>query len=203
MKQFSILLLALAMSGCTTYSISNQSLLAEEPYTFSEYQGEYQDKAIRVDVDMHCKENGRSGRIIHTRCSNKERLESLVKHFKERGYNVHLAKDEQPGPTIAIKEESSGVVTNFSTGMLNLLTLGLVPAYRYSDYIVSYKDPANDVVVTQKMRISEAKSWFHMFMSNPDNIEGRDWQNDAEQNLIHVVLDEAGVGNTKQVSQSD
>jgi len=74
----------------------------------------------------------------------------------------------------------------------NIITLGIVPKIRYDDVTITYIDPKKDITVTKNLRVSTAKSWFHLFMSNPENMEGS-WFGRAESNLLRSVLDEAKV----------
>lgn len=190
MKTLSVLFFVILASGCTTYSISNQSLLDPAPTLEKVTTEPFKTLPIHVDASKHCYESSRSGRIVYTTCSNKNRLKSIVKHFKERGFSVVPAESESD-VKVAIKEVGAGGLITFSTSILNILSLGLVPAYNYEEYIVSFSDPKNDINISKKVRISKAKSWFHMFMFNPDNTEESGWENRAEQNLIRSVLDEA------------
>ena len=190
MKILSILLLVILASGCTTYSISNQSLLDPAPTPVKVSSEPLKTLPLHVEASRHCYESSRSGRIVRTTCSNKKRINSIISHFKERGFSVVPAKNESD-VSIIIKEEGVGNFVTFSTSFLNIITLGLVPAYDHDDYTVSFLDPSNNLDVTKTFRISKGKSWFHLFMFNPDNTEDRDWQNRAEQNLIRSVLDDA------------
>ena len=188
-KILTLLFLAMLTSACTTYSISNQNLLDPVPAQEKAVKKPLKTLPIHVKADQHCYESSRSGRIVYTTCSNKRRLKSIVKHFEERGFNLVLSKDDSDA-SITIEEVGAGGFVTFSTSLFNMLTLGLVPSYSYEEYIVSYSDPKKDISISKKVRISKAKSWFHMFMFNPENSEGN-WQNRAEQNLIRSVLDEA------------
>lgn len=78
--------------------------------------------------------------------------------------------------------------------LLHFLSIGFIPYYEYTSYSVVYSDPAEQVKVERDVSLSTTQSWFNVFRSNPDNIEGRNWRKDVEHNLIRKVLDEAEVG---------
>lgn len=189
LKKISILAMALIISGCTHYSISNQSLLTkpqavETPKTLQAFP-------LNIEASMSCYET-RIGHTIKKKCSNKGRLKEVVKLFKERGYQATPTEDKS-APTISVKKESiNGFVENL-TGFFNIITLGLAPLYHYDDYIVTYNDPKNNVTVSQEVRVSSRSWWVSLFMSNPEGLEGNEIKSRAEENLIRSVLSEAAI----------
>ncbi|ASP40151.1 hypothetical protein CHH28_16365 [Bacterioplanes sanyensis] len=188
-----VLCFVLIASGCTTYSISDQSLL-EIPTPQGAYKGDiYQPKALEIDADMQCHVSGRSGNIVRSKCSNKERIEFVVNEFKDRGYKVFPSSDTGSAMIKIEETNTPGMIDSFSL-LVNVLSIGFIPFYDYTSYSVTYSDPAEGVEVERDVSFSTTRSWFNVFRSNPDNIEGRNWRKDAEHNLIRKVLSEAGIG---------
>lgn len=193
MKKISVVLLSVLFTGCTTYSISNPSLL--QPIVVNSQNAAPNLVTFPIHVEAspsaHDCSSSRSGRITRTRCTNKSRLERISDNFKDRGYRAVLG-NQSSQPSILITEEDEGFFIRMGSDLANILSLGFIPKFRYDDVTITYTDPKKDILVTKKLRISKAKSWFHLFMSNPDNMEGS-WFARAERNLLSSVLDEADV----------
>lgn len=199
MKALIIIFFVLFSTGCTTYSISNQRLLDPIRYDFpsSAYQVEgevdLQEFRLSIKSSMYCVKKDIDQRIFYGTCSNKYRVESVIKHFEERGFKV-VGTDDESAASITINEIPGSKSIRFTTSMLNLITLGLIPIYTYDDYTVSFSDPKNHIDITKTFRISSTKSWFSLFISNPENTEDKGWKNRALQNQIRSVLNEANLG---------
>lgn len=199
MKILLMIFFAVFATGCTTYSISNKSLLDPIPYHFpsSAYQLEseivLQDLPLFIKSSMYCVKKDVDNRNSYGTCSNKYRVQSVIKQFKDRGIKV-LGTDDESAARITIEEIPSSESIRLTTSLLNLITLGLFPIYDYEDYTVSFSDPNNNIDIIKTFRISSVKSWFSLFMPNPDNTDDRGWKNRALQNQIRLVLDEAKLG---------
>lgn len=192
MKNITILVFALFTSGCTTYSISNQSLLEPSIATKNTSSKVLKDFPLNIEASMSCYDR-RVGNVIKTTCSNKSRINSVIKQFKERGINI-VATDDSSDASISIEKDSLNSFLEGTTGFFNIITLGLTPLYHYDDYTVTFIDPKNNIDITKTVRISSSTSWFSLFLSNPENTENGGWKHRAEQNLIRSVLDEAKLG---------
>ena len=153
----------------------------------------YQPKALDIEADMQCYVSDTSAYMVRSRCTNKERIEFVVSHFRDRGYNVFPSNDAEAA-TIKIEESNSPKILSSFIMLLHFLSIGFIPYYEYTSYSVVYSDPAEQVKVERDVSLSTTQSWFNVFRSNPDNIEGRNWRKDVEYNLIRKVLDEAEVG---------
>jgi len=193
MKKLIVLFLSVLFTGCTTYSISNPSLL--QPMLVDAKVDDTALVTLPINVEAspssHDCYSSRSGRITHTKCTNKGRLVRISDKFKERGYRAVLS-DKSSQPSISITERDEGFFVRMGSDIANIITLGIVPKIRYDDVTITYIDPKKDITVTKNLRVSTAKSWFHLFMSNPENMEGS-WFGRAESNLLRSVLDEAKV----------
>jgi hypothetical protein len=134
----------------------------------------------------------RVGQNIKTSCSNKGRLNSIVKHFKQRGFQVVPDSGETTASISVTKDSINGFVERV-TGFFNIITLGLSPLYHYDDYTVTFKDPKAKIDISQTVRVSSKTSWFSLFFSNPKDLEKAELNRRAEENLIRLVLDEASI----------
>jgi hypothetical protein len=130
---------------------------------------------------------------ITTICSNKGRINSVVKQFKECELNA-VATDNESDARINVEKDSINSFLEKTTGFFNLITLGLSPLYHYDGYKVTFTDPKNNIEITQTVRISSSIYWFSLFLSDPENTDNGDWKHRAEQNLICLILDEAKLG---------
>ena len=184
------LLLAIT-SGCTTYSITNPSLLEPTPQHKSVAHAEPKTLPLHIDATMSCYSQRVVGGIKET-CSNKGRINAVIKHFKERGVTVVPASDENDAHITIEKDSLNGFLEGI-TGFANIITLGLIPLHHHDDYTVTYTDPKNDIHVTKTVRISSNQSWFSLLYSDLENTNNGDWKHRAEQNLIRSVLDEANI----------
>lgn len=193
MKKIALLALSVLFTGCTTYSISNPSLL--EPLSASTETGFSElvtlPMNVAADPSSHECHSSSSGRITRTTCSNKARLERISDQFKQRGYKAIIG-DDQSIPSISIKEEDEGFLLRMGSDIASILSLGLIPKVRHDDIVITYNDPGKGISVTKSFRVSSAKSWFHLFMSDPEGMEGS-WFDRAETHLLEDVLDDAKV----------
>jgi hypothetical protein len=151
-----------------------------------------QDFPLNIEASMSCYKQ-RVGNAIKTTCSNKGRINSVVKQFKERGLNA-VATYDKSDARINVEKDSINGFLEKTTGFFNIITLGLSPLYHYDDYTVTFTDPKNNIDITKTVRISSSTSWFSLFLSDPENTDNGDWKHRAEQNLIRSVLDEAKLG---------
>lgn len=186
-----IFLLLVITTGCTTYSITNPELLEPIPQQKNSASADLKVLPLQIDATMSCYSQRVIGGIRET-CSNKNRINSVVKHFKERGVAVVPAKNEDDAH-ISIEKDSLNGFLEGITGFANIITLGLVPLHHHDDYTVTYTDPKNNINITKTVRISSNQSWFSLFYSDLENTNNGDWKYRAEQNLIRSVLDEANI----------
>ena len=186
-----IFLLLAITTGCTTYSITNPELLEPIPPQKNAASAELKVLPLHIDATMSCYSQRVVGGIRET-CSNKNRINSVVKHFKERGVAVVPAENEDDAH-ISIEKDSLNGFLEGITGFANIITLGLVPLHHHDDYTVTYTDPKNNINITKTVRISSNQSWFSLLYSDLENTNNGDWKHRAEQNLIRSVLDEANI----------
>ena len=186
MKILFALPLLLLLTACTHYSVSNVSLLHNEPVA---QPAQTQPFLLNIDADKDCY-SSRVGQSIRTTCSNKGRIQKIVAAFKEQGLAARPPQENQPAPTISVKVDSINSFVEYTTGFFNIITLGLSPLYHYDDYIVTYKDAENGVEITDSVRVSSYSGWFSLFMSNPEDLGRGEIKLRAEKNLIRSVVSE-------------
>lgn len=191
MKVFAIVLSILFLSGCTHHSISDVSLL-ENPNTEMQKRTQLQDFPMHLDAERECYKT-REVNAIRTTCSNKGRIIRTVELFKEKGLNPIPAQENADAPKMTVKVESISTFLESTTGVINILTLGLSPLYHYDDYVVIYTDKANDVHIEETVRVSSYSSWFSLFMDNPKGLAEGDIKGRAEKNLVRSVIDKAKI----------
>ena len=191
MKILPVLLLLAITTGCTTYSITNPALLEPIPQLKVAVNTEPKVIPLHIKATMSCYSQRIPGGVKET-CSNKNRIESVVKHFKERGVAVVEANNEDDARITIEKDSLNGFLEGI-TGFANIITLGLIPLHHHDDYTVTFIDPKNDIHISKTVRISSNQSWFSLLYSDLENTENGDWKHRAEQNLIRSVLDEANL----------
>jgi hypothetical protein len=197
MKIFTLPLLLLILSACTHRSISNPELL-KQPNT---PQVKYAKKDLKVfplnvDAAQSCYTSSAGVNATRTTCSNKGRLNTITNVFKERGLQAVQAQkgSELSAPNLSVQTDEINWLLERITGLGNIITLGLLPMYHYEDFVVSYKDPTTNVDITEEVTITSTTSWFSLFRTMPEELEGGRAKYKVEKNLIRKVLDDAKVG---------
>lgn len=129
----------------------------------SAYSGALQDFPINVDAGMQCYSGTgvptMGGVMVNTSCSNKGRLIRIENTFKESGLRLVPAGDPA-APTVVVKTEKINGFLEQTTGFFNLFTLGLLPIYSYTDYVVSYKSEKDHINFSKTVRVSSTTTWF-------------------------------------------
>ncbi len=191
MKALALTLAVLFLTGCTHHSISDVSLL-ENPNPEIKQNTKLKDFPMHLDAERECYET-REANAIRTTCSNKGRIIRTVELFKEKGLNPIPAQENTDAPKMTVKVESISTFLESTTGVINILTLGLSPLYHYDDYVVTYTDKANDIHIEETVRVSSYNSWFSLFMDNPKGLGEGDIKGRAEKNLVRSVIEEAKI----------
>jgi hypothetical protein len=197
MKIFTLPLLLLILSACTHRSISNPELLKQPNTPQVKYAKEdLQAFPLSIDASQNCYTTRAAGNMMKTSCSNKGRIGTVVNLFKERGLKAIPAEKgkETTSPFISVQIETISSGLEKTTGFFNIISLGLLPMYHYDDYIVTYKDPNTNVDITEEVTITSTTSWFSLFRTMPEELEGGRAKYKVEKNLIRKVLDDAKVG---------
>lgn len=190
MRKFILALAITVTSGCATIGISDESLLSKAH--IQSPSGVRQKFPLNIEADMDCG-SYRSGNYVKTSCTNKPRLDKVVKLFGERNLKI-LPSKAAATPKISVKKEKMNGFLEGTTGFFNIVTLGLLPLYSYTDYIVSYEDPQRGINLTKEFTVSSYSSWFSLLMSNAGELSESEIKTRAEENLIRRVLDDAKVG---------
>lgn len=191
--RFVALLLGLSvLSGCTHISVSDHRVLSAEKT--SESINGLQDFPLNINAEMQCHTSTGAptmgGVTKNTNCSNKGRVIVIDKIFRDNGLKI-IPSSDSSAPTITVRTKKINGFLEQTTGFFNLMTLGILPMYSYTDYMVSYTSDKDSIAVSKKVRISSTNSWFSLMLSNPENLSEKEIERRAEANLIRAVLDEA------------
>ncbi|GAB6260370.1 hypothetical protein [Photobacterium sp. R1] len=189
MKKLTLILALLALTGCSHTGISDLSLLDTNGH--KNMPSELKPLPIKVSAATECS-SYTSGNYIHTYCSNKERLESLVKLFAENGYLIQKSKNLSD-PEITIEKDKSSAFINGTSLTLCLFSLGIIPYYHSDDYIITYNSPSDNVNISKKFTLYTTSTWFNALRSNPEDLTKDELRKKAEENLIRKVLNEANL----------
>ena len=194
MKNFVVLAISLLSFGCTHLSVSNPALI-----TRIEHAKSTEDLTafpMNLEADMSCTST-RSGDFINRRCTNEFRIADVVKVFRENGLNPIPPKEGETAPKLSVNVKDLNGFLEGTTGFFNIITLGLVPLYHHTDYIVSYSDPVKNINISENVRFASSQSWFSLFrttkpeaLKNTATAEGI-----AEENLIRKVIEKAQLVN--------
>ena len=196
MKILTLTLSLIVLSGCTHITVSDMDLLKETNNQSTKYsKNDLQIFPLNIEASLSCYDS-RIGNTIKTSCSNRNRINSVVDKFKERGLQAVPGDKSQVSSTphiSVIKDEMNGFLEGV-TSFFNIITFGLSPLYHYEDYIVTYTDPNTDLVVSKEATVSSTTSWFSLMRSTPKEIEEGNVKYKIEEALIRKVLEEAKLG---------